>query len=127
MKRGVFFIFGWIVLSLGVIGVFLPLLPTTPFVLLAAWSFAKSSKRYHEWIRRNRLFGSTVRAWEARLGLTLREKIRMTVGTTIVFAASFILCPNTIAQVIIACCYPIPLAIAWFTRTRDEGTPIPPP
>lgn len=55
---------GVLFLVLGAIGVVLPLLPTTPFVLLAAWCFAKSSPRLHAWLHGSALFGPVLRNWE---------------------------------------------------------------
>ncbi len=127
MAKTIYFILGWLFLGIGAVGAFLPVLPTTPFVLLAAWLFAKSSERYHLWLRRNRLFGRTVRCWEAGLGLTLNEKLRMVGVVTVVFTISFILCTNTVGRVALACCWPIPIAIAIFSKTRDENEPIPDP
>ena len=127
MAKTFYFILGWLFLGIGALGAFLPILPTTPFVLLAAWLFAKSSERYHLWLRRNRLFGKSVRCWEARLGLTLNEKLRMVGAVTVVFAVSFILCPNTVGRIVLGCCWPIPIAVAVFSKTRDADEPIPAP
>lgn len=127
ITKTVYFILGWLFLGLGTVGAFLPVLPTTPFVLLAAWMFAKSSKRYHQWLRRNRLFGRSVRCWEAGLGLTLREKLKMVGVVTVVFTISFLLCTNTVGRIVLVCCWPIPIAVAVFTKTRDENEPIPDP
>ena len=55
---------GFLFLGIAVIGVFLPLLPTTPFVLLAAGCFAQCSERMHRWIMANETFGPMVRDWE---------------------------------------------------------------
>lgn len=51
---------GWISIILGVIGIILPLLPTTPFILLAATCFAKSSPRFHMWITQHKYFGPII-------------------------------------------------------------------
>lgn len=60
-----FIALGWISLGLGVLGIFLPLLPTTPFVLLAAFLFSKGSERMHRWLREHPSFGRYIRDWEA--------------------------------------------------------------
>lgn len=61
--RSVLFLGGVLSLGLGVIGIFVPLLPTTPFVLVAAACFARSSPRFHSWILQHPKFGPLHRAW----------------------------------------------------------------
>lgn len=65
---------GFAFLGLGIVGVFLPLLPTTPFVLLAAACFAQSSERMHRWILASPTFGPMVRDWEQNRCVTRRVK-----------------------------------------------------
>jgi uncharacterized protein len=66
---------GAIAVVLAVLGAFLPLLPTTPFLLLASACFARSSVRAHNWLRTNPLFGKYLRDWEDGRGLPLRGKV----------------------------------------------------
>ncbi|MDO5059604.1 MAG: YbaN family protein, partial [Neisseria sp.] len=63
MARPIFWLFGAIAFSLGVIGIFLPVLPTTPFILLAAACWAKASPRFHQWLLNHRYFGPMVADW----------------------------------------------------------------
>lgn len=65
---------GFAFLAVALLGVFLPLLPTTPFVLLAAGCFAQSSERMHRWILDNPTFGPMVRDWNARRCVSVRVK-----------------------------------------------------
>lgn len=65
---------GGISLFLGIVGIFLPLLPTTPFVLLTAMCWARSSERFHSWLLNHRLFGSMVANWESHRVIPLKAK-----------------------------------------------------
>ncbi len=66
---------GSIFLGLGVLGVFLPVLPTTPFVLLAGACYARSSERLYEWLLNNRLLGPSIREWDENKSIGRRAKI----------------------------------------------------
>lgn len=65
---------GTIALILGIIGAFLPVLPTTPFILLAAACYARASDRFHGWLLSHRSFGPTIRNWEENRSVSRRTK-----------------------------------------------------
>lgn len=67
--------FGWLSLILGIIGIFLPLLPTTPFLLLSASLFAKSSKKFYNWLINHKYLGSYIRQFKEDKSISLRTKI----------------------------------------------------
>jgi len=70
---------GVLAVVLGILGIFLPLLPTTPFLLLASWCFARGSDRLHRWLLSHRVFGEYLRNFEAGRGIPLKAKILATV------------------------------------------------
>ena len=72
--RWLLWLAGSVALALGLIGVVLPGLPTTPFILLAAACYAKASPRLHGWLLNHRFLGPMVRDWEAHRSLTRRSK-----------------------------------------------------
>ena len=76
MKRTLWLSLGLIFVALGMVGVLLPGLPTTPFMLLAAACFARSSNRFYNWLINNRLFGEKVRRYRAGHGIPRRIKFR---------------------------------------------------
>jgi len=79
---GIFFVI------LGVIGAVLPLLPTTPFLILALSCFAKSSPRFHQALLNNRFFGEPLRQWEESRSLTRRTKIKAAALIILTFSIS---------------------------------------
>lgn len=75
VKRNILLGIAWISLILGGIGIFLPLLPTTPFILLSTFCFQKSSERFHQWILNSPIFGKYIRDYQEQKGITLKNKI----------------------------------------------------
>jgi uncharacterized membrane protein YbaN (DUF454 family) len=84
MKRHVFNIAGTIFLALGVLGMFLPLLPTTPLVLLAAACYARGSEKFYNWLLGHPTFGPLIRNYRAGLGISLKAK---SMAITLVWAS----------------------------------------
>jgi uncharacterized membrane protein YbaN (DUF454 family) len=75
MKNAVFVTSGTIFLALAVVGIFLPLLPTTPFLLLASACYLRSSRRLHQWLLNHGKLGAYIRAFEEGKGIPRRAKI----------------------------------------------------
>lgn len=66
---------GTVFVGLGVLGIFLPLLPTTVFFLMAAWCYARSSTRLYHWLHHNQYFGKYLKNYREGKGITLLSKI----------------------------------------------------
>lgn len=66
---------GWIFVSLGIIGIFVPLMPTTIFFILAAASFARSSDRFYSWLINHPKFGKFIKDYRERRGMPLKSKV----------------------------------------------------
>ena len=75
MKKIFLLSLGTISLVLGCLGIFLPLLPTTPFLLLSAFCFSKSSEKFHKALLENKIFGQYIRDYQEKKGVTLKNKI----------------------------------------------------
>jgi uncharacterized membrane protein YbaN (DUF454 family) len=99
--RASLFIAGTFLLALGAIGIFLPILPTTPFLLLSAACYLRSSERMHKWLLNNRWFGKYIRNYQEGKGIPLKTKIlAMTVlWVAILYSAFIVLDEILIAQI----------------------------
>lgn len=81
--RLLYFALGAAALLLGLVGVFLPLLPTTPFLILAAFGFSRSSPRLEAWLLHHPQFGPGLVAWRTRRAIPLVAKRASTIGMTL--------------------------------------------
>lgn len=85
-RRPFWLLLAWVALGLAVLGVVLPGLPTTPFVLVSAWAASQGSPRLHQWLLRHRLFGPMIRDWR-REGAVHRRAKWMATATMLLCAA----------------------------------------
>jgi uncharacterized protein len=88
LARMMYGLAGSLALMLGVIGIFLPGLPTTPFILLSAACFAKGSPRVHQWMLRHAVLGPMLRNWEEHRSLTLRIKCVAIISMSLMLGVS---------------------------------------
>ena len=88
MKRWVYLGLGWAFVGLAAAGVFLPVLPTTPFLLLASSCFLKSSPRWQRWLERSRLFGPFLRDWAEHRAVRRPVKVLAVVVVSVVMLAA---------------------------------------
>ncbi len=73
---------GWLFVAIGLVGVVVPVLPTTPFLLVAVWAFARSSRRFHAWLVHHPVLGPPLAAWETHRVIPVRAKVLAVVGMT---------------------------------------------
>lgn len=90
LVRGLLISVGGLCVVLGVVGIFLPLLPTTPFMLLAAACFARSSRRFHDWLLANRTFGPLIHEWERHRSIPRRTKLTAIALMSLTLAISIV-------------------------------------
>lgn len=91
IKKALYIVIGMIGLGLGAVGAVLPLLPTFPFLLLAAFCFAKSSERLHTWFIGTKLYKDNLESYVAGKGMTRKTKVRIMVTVTILMSIGFIM------------------------------------
>jgi uncharacterized protein len=113
---------GWISLFLGFIGIFLPLLPTTPFVLLAAFLFSKGSKRTHDWLLSQPTLGPMIREWNAHRVIRRRAKLLATIFIVPTFAYTliFVMVPLWIKAIVLITGMSI-LTFIWVQKELPSG------
>ncbi|MFD1252609.1 Inner membrane protein YbaN [Devosia equisanguinis] len=90
MLRPIYLIAGLILVALGIIGAFVPLMPTTIFLILAAWCFARSSTRLENWLLDHPRFGQTLRDWQDTGAISRRAKALACSGIVLGFALFWI-------------------------------------
>ncbi|GGF90067.1 membrane protein [Paenibacillus aceti] len=89
---------GFLCLGLGAIGAFLPVMPTTPFLLLASFFLSKGSDRFHHWFRGTKLYKKHLESYVISRSLTLRSKVSILALATTMMTISFIVMHNWIGR-----------------------------
>lgn len=117
--RAVFFGFGCAFFGLGVVGVFLPVLPTTPFMILAASCFAKSSKRFHLWLMNHPTFGKLLQDWEQRRAIPRYAKYLAWTMMTLSCVMLFYRLPQSWWWLAILTCVVCLATMVWMARLPD--------
>ena len=102
IKQILYIIIGFIGLAIGFIGAIIPLLPSFPFLLLAAICFAKSSKKLDTWFKNTKLYKDNLESYINGKGMTKKAKTRVLITLSLVFAFGFIMMSNVpIARIIL--------------------------
>lgn len=120
MKKWMLIGCGWFFVAIGAIGAVLPILPTTPFLILALACFAKSSPRFHQMLLDNRWFGEGLRDWEKHRSMSRKSKRRATVVVVATFSLSiFMLSDRPYLQLMLVGFAILALTMMW----RVKETP----
>jgi uncharacterized membrane protein YbaN (DUF454 family) len=112
------FTLAWVSFGLGIIGAFLPILPTTPFLILSAFLFSKSSLRFHAWILNLPMAGAGIRDWQERRVIQTRAKILC--ASMIALSLGIIWCSERIFLPVKILVSLILLSVCGFVLTRKK-------
>ena len=117
-KRLMWMAVGVLAVAVGAVGAFLPLLPTTPFLLVAAYAFARSSDRLHRWLLNHRVFGRLIKEWQMHGAINRRAKLAAVMSMVLVVGISVALSVSMtviVVQIVVLGCS------ALFILTRPHG------
>jgi uncharacterized membrane protein YbaN (DUF454 family) len=117
INRSLWMLAGWLSLIIGLIGIVLPLLPTTPFILLAAFCFQRGSERLHKWLMRHPKFGPMIKDWRERGAISRKAKRNAIIALVAVIAISWLVGAGAHVIVIQAV---VLSAVAIFILTRPD-------
>ena len=117
---------GTIFVGIGIIGIFIPILPTTPFLLLAAACYARSSTRFYNWLINNKLIGTYIKNYREGKGVPLKVKVFtiLLLWITILFSVFFILLISWIKIILIIIAIGVTihiLTIKTYIQKKDNG------
>ena len=101
MKKLIYIILGCIGVGLGAVGAVLPMLPAFPFLMLAAFCFARSSEKLDRWFKNTKLYKDNLESYVAGKGMTRKTKIRIMVTVTLLMSIGFIM--MALKSVVIGC------------------------
>ena len=114
IKKYIYIAVGLIAFLLGAIGVILPVLPTTPFLLLASFCFAKGSERFHKWFTESKIYKKHLESFVKEKAMTLKQKITILAFADFMMAFPLILLDNLHVKILL-------VALIFFKWLYDNG------
>jgi uncharacterized membrane protein YbaN (DUF454 family) len=115
--------FGWLNVALGAIGVVVPGLPTTVFLLMALWAFSKSSARFHGWLYNHRILGPSIRDWHQHRVIPLKAKMMaLAMMSFTLYWFSLGVTESWVVPALVSACI-VPIAIFIATRPSRPSRP----
>lgn len=120
LKKGFFVILGLLSVVLGALGIFLPLLPTVPFILLAVFCFARSSEKLHSWLINHPWFSVAIADWQRERGIRRRIKKRAMMLSVLSFAISIAIVPLFWVKVLLLIMMLILITYLWRLPTLPD-------
>jgi uncharacterized membrane protein YbaN (DUF454 family) len=121
LVRALYLTVGFAAVILGIVGIVLPVLPTTPFLLLAAACFARSSQHFHDKLLANRIAGPIIREWIEHRSIRRSVKRWVYLLLALSFGSSILLMPSVWHQVMLATLGFVLAAFIWRIPVRDAG------
>lgn len=115
--RILFIVLGFIFLGVGAVGIVVPILPTTPFLLLASFFFAKGSKRFHDWFLSTKLYKKYLESFVKSRAMTLKGKLTILIPVSCMLIITFILVDNIYARIVLVILF-ISKYVYFFTQIR---------
>lgn len=115
--RILFIVLGFIFLGVGAVGIVVPILPTTPFLLLASFFFAKGSKRFHDWFLSTKLYKKYLESFVKSMAMTLKGKLTILIPVSCMLIITFILVDNIYARIVLVILF-ISKYVYFFTQIR---------
>ena len=124
IRKALLIFAGTVCVGLGVAGMFLPLLPTTVFLLMAAYCYSRSSERFHTWLLNNRLCGSYIKNYKSGRGVSMRQKISTiaVLWASIGFSIWILAASIWIDLLLLAIAIAVTVHLLWIKTYRPEAS-----
>lgn len=124
IKKIAYIVLGCVSLGVGAVGAVLPLLPAFPFLLLAAFCFARSSEKLHSWFVGTKLYQDNLASYVAGKGMTKKTKVRIMVTVTLLMSVGFIMMHAVpVGQIVLGCVWVFHLVYFLFGVKTLSATP----
>ena len=116
IKKIGYLILAAISFAVGILGIFLPILPTTPLLLLTSYCLLKSSERLNEKFMKTKIYEKYVKTFQEKGGMTLKAKLCLTIPVTLLLLFMFIVIDNNIMRIVIVCMWLLKVIV--FTKMK---------